>query len=162
MMQLSPIYLWTLEWQNGKPWMILPRSQMPLRTIKEVDLSSEEKRIASQELRDSVLYNDLPEMIPRVSERYSSPIIYTIQINFLVFSCESFVLVLRACKPSWSPPGFPPPAPIDPITCIYPFLRSYRPHLSDMDLRRSENYFFYKASLEVIKPHETSTAQKCI
>ena len=43
---------------------------MPLGTIEEVDLSSEDRRIASQELRDSVLYNDLPEMIPRVSERY--------------------------------------------------------------------------------------------
>ena len=34
---------------------------------------------------------------------------------------------------------------------IYPFLRSDQPHLSDMDLRYGENYFFYKATLEVIK-----------
>ena len=37
------------------------------------------------------------------------------------------------------------------IMSIYPFLRSDQPHLSDMDLRYGENYFFYKATLEVIK-----------
>ena len=84
--------------------MILPRSQMPLRTIKEVDLSSEEKRIASQELRDSVLYNDLPEMIPRVSERYSSPIIYTIQLT----SWSSAVRVLSLFSELASPLGLHP------------------------------------------------------
>ena len=93
------------EWQNGKPWMILPRSQMPLRTIEEIDLSSEERRIASQELKNSVLYNDLPEMIPRVSERYKfSNYIY--DPNKSPWSSAvrvlSYVLrFLRACKPHW-------------------------------------------------------------
>ena len=143
------------EWQDGKPWMTLPRSQMPLKTIEEIDLSSEERRIASQELRSSVLYNDLPEIIPRVSERYKfSKYLYDPNKSPWSSSVRilSYVLrFLRSCKPRWSPPWFPAPAPTDPIMSTYPFLRSDRPNLSDIDLRRGENYYFYKATLEVIK-----------
>ena len=58
------------EWQNGKDWMCLSISSMPLRTIKDINLSREDKRLASQETKTPIMYNDLPELVPKVTKRY--------------------------------------------------------------------------------------------
>ena len=58
------------EWQLGKPWMSFPHQDMPLRSVDEINLTSEDKRSASLETKDSIMFNELPEMIPRVSDRY--------------------------------------------------------------------------------------------
>ena len=143
------------DWQNGKSWMCLPREQMPLKTIQDVNLSAEEKRSVSLETKTSVMFNDLPELVPRVSERYIySNYIYDPNKSSWTSSVRIISYVIRfvsACKPSWSPSWFPPPAPTSPVSTEYPFILPDRPHLSDIELKRGENYYFLKATLEVKK-----------
>ena len=40
---------------------------------------------------------------------------------------------------------------MSPITTEYPFLRKDRPHLTDIEIKRAENYYFLKATKEVKK-----------
>ena len=143
------------DWQNGRDWMRLPTHLMPLKTIDEINLSSEEKRIASQETKHTVMHNDLPDLVPRVSERYKySQYLYDPNKRSWSSSVRIISYVMRfikACRLTFFPSWFPPLAPIDPVTTAYPFLRRDRPHLSDTDLKRGENYYFIKSTLEVIK-----------
>ena len=143
------------EWQNGKPWMYFPREKMPLKTIDEVNLSAEEKRNVSLETKTSVMFNDLPELVPKVSERYSfSKYIYNPNKLSWTSAVRVVAYIFRfisACKSSWSPSWFPPPAPMSPVSTEYPFILSGRPHLTDTELVRGSNYFFLKATLEVKK-----------
>ena len=143
------------EWQNGKPWMYLPRDEMPLKSVEQINLSAEEKRNAALETKNSVLYNDLPDLIPRVSERYNfSNYVYNPNKRSWVSSVRVVSYILRFishCKPGWSPPWFPSLSPVSPITTEYPFLRKDRPHLTDIEIKRAENYYFLKATKEVKK-----------
>ena len=143
------------DWQNGRSWMKLPRDQMPVKTVEEINLSSEEKRLASQETKQSVMFSDLPDLVPRVSERYKySQYLYNPNKRSWSSSVRILSYVLRfihACRPSWFPSWFPPPAPVNPVTSVYPFILKDRPHLSDTDLSRGGNYFFIKATQEVLK-----------
>ena len=99
------------EWQDGKCWMNLPVSEMPVKTIEEVNLSSEEKRLASQELKHFSMYNEITDLVPKVSERYKFS-------NYLVdpnkFSWEKSVRImgyvlkfLTLIKQDWKPIWFP-------------------------------------------------------
>ncbi len=107
------------EWQNGKGWMNLPVSEMPVKTINEVNLSSEEKRLASQELKHFFMYNDLADLVPKVSERYRFSL-YLVDPN--KFSWEKSVRImgyvlkfLSLIKKDWKPVWFPaaPPSSLD-------------------------------------------------
>jgi len=107
------------EWQNGKGWMNLPVSEMPVKTINEVNLSSEEKRLASQELKHFFMYNDLTDLVPKVSERYRFSL-YLVDPN--KFSWEKSVRImgyvlkfLSLVKKDWKPVWFPaaPPSFLD-------------------------------------------------
>ena len=143
------------EWQNGKAWMSLPHENMPLKTIEDINLSSEEKRIASRETKTQVLYNDLPEMVPRVSERYEFSK-YILNPNKRSWESSvrvlSYVLRFISCvRKNFYPPWFPPKSPIPPTSTPYPFILQNRPHLTDEEIACGENYFFYKATKEVIK-----------
>ncbi len=40
------------SWQEGQPWMWLPREQMPIKSAAEMTLTAEEKRQAATELRN--------------------------------------------------------------------------------------------------------------
>ena len=151
--EVSEIVL-TSEWQNGKTWMCLPLSEMPLRSVDEINLTSEEKRTASLETKGTVMYNDLPEMIPRVSERYKfSQFIFDPNKRSWTSSVRVLAYVIRfiaACRPQWKPVWFPPVSPVCPANSGYPFLRKNRPHLTEYDVKRGENYYFIKATQEVI------------
>ena len=58
-------------WQNGLPWMNLPRHLMPIKSMAEVMLSQAEKREASKEVKgqETVSYA-LTELKDKVKERY--------------------------------------------------------------------------------------------
>jgi len=143
------------EWQNGKAWMSLPFEEMPLKTIEDINLSSEEKRVTSQETKTQVLFNDLPEMIPRVSERYEfSKYIFNPNQRSWESSVRvvSYILRFISCfKRKFNPPWFPPMSPMPPTSTAYPFILQNRPHLTDEEIERGENYFFFKTTKEVIK-----------
>ena len=103
------------EWQDGKSWMNLPVSEMPVKTIDQMNLSSEEKRLASQELKHFSMYNDITDLVPKVSERYRFS-------NYLVdpnkFSWEKSIRImgyvlkfLSLIKQDWNPVWFPATPP---------------------------------------------------
>ena len=202
------------EWQNGKDWMRLPVSEMPIKTIQEINLSSEEKRLASQVLRPTVMYSELTELIPKVSERYkfSNYLVdpnrypWDKSLRVLGYVLKFLTLVKKDWRPVWFPPEAPfssitpsasddlsasdglsasddlsasvdfsatddPSASVDPSAAVDPSASDVNLHsdankepgsiilshpgcrvaLVEYELRRSENYFFYKATLEVIK-----------
>ena len=136
------------EWQLGKPWMSFPRQDMPLRSVDEINLTSEEKRSASLETKDSIMFNELPELIPRVSDRYKFSL-YLYDPNKRAWDSSvrvmSYVLrFLVCCKPGWSPLWFPPESPFTPMNSEYPFVQNGKPHLTESEVKRGENYFFYR------------------
>ena len=60
------------EWQNGKGWMELEQESMPLRTLAEITLTSEERRAASQEQKaPDIAGIVLSNLISKVGDRYS-------------------------------------------------------------------------------------------
>ena len=146
------------DWQCGKEWMRLPVHQMPIKSIDDINLSSEERRLASQESKVPVMFNVLPDLIPKVAERYRFSK-YILDPN--KYSWDKGVRVLgyvlrflRSFKKStrWSPVWFPSlPPRYKPETLCSPFLSLDIPLLSDYDLSVSENYFFYKSTLEVLE-----------
>ena len=143
------------EWQLGKPWMSFPRLDMPLRSVDEINLTSEDKRSASLETKDSIMFNELPELIPRVSDRYKFSL-YLYDPNKRAWDSSvrvmSYVLrFLVCCKPGWSPLWFPPESPFTPVNSEYPFVQNGKPHLTESEVKRGENYFFYRATKEVIQ-----------
>ena len=104
------------DWQVGKPWMRLERRDMPIRTSEEVTLSSEEKRLASKELRapdiSGIVLSNLRTM---VGERYSfskyivdpcamswpkSVRILAYVYRFISRKVSSWIKVLNRTKPS--------------------------------------------------------------
>lgn len=62
----------TSSWQNGKDWMSLPRDQFPIRTVDQVVLSGEEKRLAASELKaPDIAGYALSHLRSEVSARYA-------------------------------------------------------------------------------------------
>ena len=60
------------EWQQGKSWMKLEQEDMPIRTIEEITMTSEDRRLAAQELRaQDVGGIVLSNLKTTVGERYS-------------------------------------------------------------------------------------------
>lgn len=60
------------SWQSGNEWMRLERTSMPLRTCDDITLTSEERRIASQEMKSPDIAGIvLSNLVDRVGSRYS-------------------------------------------------------------------------------------------
>jgi len=60
------------QWQRGQPWMEMPRSKMPIKSAAEVTLTAEEKRVAATELRaKDVRGHQINLNTDAVSTRYS-------------------------------------------------------------------------------------------
>ena len=59
-------------WQSGYEWMRRPRAEMPLKTAKEVVLTSEEKRVAAAETRSKdIRGHSILLAIDKMATRYS-------------------------------------------------------------------------------------------
>ena len=59
-------------WQNGHPWMRLPRDKMPVRSIADIMLSQAEKREASREIKaQDVAVFLLTNLRSKAGERYA-------------------------------------------------------------------------------------------
>ena len=81
-------------------------------------MSSEDKRLASQETKTPIMYNDLPELVPKVTNRYRFS-------NYIIdpnkHGWESGVRIvayvfkfLNILKPGWDPVWFHQLHPLQP------------------------------------------------
>ena len=135
------------EWICGKEWMQMPQDNLPLKTIQEIQLSGEEKRLAAVELKAADVQGIfLSELKGKVAERYKfsryvlDPCRYrwekVVRIMGLVLI---FINLLQPqFEPDWKPPV--PPTQIS----------SYEEAKGqDWFSRWGENYFFFKGSHEV-------------
>ena len=60
------------DWIRGKPWMSQPRKEMPLRTLQEITLNSEEKKMAAKEMKAQDFHGYVFSTIEdKLAERYS-------------------------------------------------------------------------------------------
>ena len=136
----------TSEWQIGKSWMRLPSEDMPIRTIEQITLTSEERRLASketkaQDINGIVLVNLQSKVSDRCSfskyiidpNRFSWP--KTVRALSYAFR---FIDKLKV----WIKPWFPPTKEENNLSPeeLVP---------NDWEISRAENYFFFKASQEV-------------
>ena len=145
------------EWQSGKRWMSEKREDMPLKTLTDINLTSEERRIASSELRTPDISGIvLANLKSRVSDRYSFS-------NYLVDPCGlpwtksvrvlAFVFRFLDKKvPSWKKicPNLQNPDE-DPVNIDSTFQAQQNCQLSPGEIGRAERYFFLKATSEVKK-----------
>ena len=143
------------DWQNGPSWMAQPTDKMPIKTIEDVKLSGEEKRVAFLDLMPPDIQGiQLPVHIDKVSERYAfcnylvDPNKYgwyrAIRVTGLVFRAI-FCFYLKAKKTiklKWFPP-------FEGITDRTVLWARDKPVLSSYQQRIGEFYYYYKSTLEV-------------
>ena len=139
------------EWQIGKPWMRAPREAFPLKTIAEVTLTSEERRLASQESKvKDILGVTIPVFTSKTAVRYTFSRYLVDPIRFdwlklLRITALAFRFI-KAVRPNYNPPWFPSNN-LQPEfgTLINPSIPT------ELEIRRAENYIFYKCTAEVRK-----------
>lgn len=142
-------------WQKGKPWMSAPKDMWPLRTISQITIASEDKRINT---RYTVAPNPLNVVFTaaqsKVGEHYKfSNYLYDPNKFNWARAIRTMAYVLKFVRrgiesglgrkflPVWAPP--PPP----PQACkVNVFSR-----LAQHDLKWSEHYYFRLATKEVIR-----------
>lgn len=146
------------EWQNGKHWMRMEREEMPLRTINDITLTSEERRIASQEIKSpDVAGIVLSNLVTRVGDRYSyskylvDPCVmsWMKSVRVLAYVIRFLSRIAPNKTKLWSKLNYKPErrttdgASGEPET----ILQDYQ--LSNEEIEAAERYFFLKATAEV-------------
>ena len=131
------------EWQLGKEWMGMNYEDMPLKTIEDINLTSEAKRQASQEEKHADLFGvNLPELRHRVAERYDQfhylydPNRYGwIRATRVMGYVIKFIKVkLPNYEPCWKPP--------------LPLAEAEQPELERLQ-KYGEYYYYFKCTQEV-------------
>ena len=140
-------------WQNGAEWMQKERSAMPVKTLEEMKISQEDKKIASQEVKNNNIEGIvLPMLVTKVSERYAAS-------NYLVDPCKYnwmkavkvmslIIKYVRICVPAFKVNWAPVSGPDEPATVM--FCRN-KPALNSYDILYGENYYFQIGTKEVEK-----------
>ena len=140
------------DWQNGKNWMRGEYSDMPIRRPGDITLSNEEKRIAGEELKT-----------PKVDVKYSAAdqASYSITTTSLVGERYKYSgYLIDPCVRTWD-------KTVRILALVHKFFRLKIPswetkidgknaevlvgQISDLDISRSERYFFRKATQEVMQ-----------
>lgn len=144
------------DWQTGRGWMKDKFEDMPIRTIQELTLSNEERRLAAQESKiKDVSPVNIPMMHSRTAERYQHSG-YVVDPNRFswpkVLRVMSIVLKFassfkRNFKPIWQPPK----VGLDEYSTEQESRKKSFFKLSRYDLQFAENYFFSKCTSEVKK-----------
>ena len=144
-------------WQEGQPWMQLPREEMPIKSAAQVTLTAEEKRIAATELRAGDLrghqinvntgqvglrYNLSKYLVDPCQCAWSKAVRIVAIIQRFVSRCKAAVKVSR----SRSGP---------------PLVDSRAVVLTAEEIRVAENYFFKKATQEVYRFSKPSDYKQC-
>ena len=136
------------DWQNGKDWMKGERSDMPIRHPVDITLSNEEKRIASEETKTpkvDIAYNANFNVSTKslVGERYKfseyliDPCVRTWDKTVRIFALVHKFLRLKV--PNWEKKMYAEKSDVSPG------------QLTELDISRSERYFFLKATREVMQ-----------
>lgn len=125
------------DWQNGRPWMRLPREQFPLRNAAEITLTGEEKRTAATELKAPDIGGHVfINLKSTIGDRYTfSKYIVDPNIRKWPMSVRILARVLKFIR-------FMRPKK-------YPRKDAWNPRLTDEDIDAAEKYFFKKGTLEV-------------
>ena len=144
-------------WQEGQPWMQLPREEMPIKSAAQVTLTAEEKRIAATELRAGDLkghqinvntgqvglrYNLSKYLVDPCQCAWSKAVRIVAIIQRFVSRCKAAVKVSR----SRSGP---------------PLVDSRAVVLTAEEIRVAESYFFRKATQEVYRFSKPSDYKQC-
>ena len=138
------------DWQEGKDWMRGKREDMPLRTIAELTLTNEEKRVASQESKiKDILGVVTPVFTNHIAQRYgfSKYLVDPISYDWLkVLRITALVLrFVKRCRPVFHPVWFPAAEPPPTDNQVNPNIPT------QLEIRRAENCIFYKCTAEVKK-----------
>ena len=163
------------EWVSGKSWMKGPTAQMPLKTLSDIALNSEQKKLAAEETKNNningiVLHN----LRSKVSERLSYSKYHTDPTRFpwngpvrVMAVAFRFVdtLMKKVLKRTWQAPWFPEPIP----TCqteedFFEIQRDSKKLVfifNDFEISRAQNYFFYVATKEVKQFTKKSEWKHC-
>ena len=141
-------------WQRGFSWMSGPRENMPVLPLPQVEMSSDEKVAVSKEVRNSGLQGIvLNSMEEKVEQRYvtSKYIIDPCSMPWPKF-VRKLAVVLRAAEAFKTRGDAEKLAALQfpqfggkPVVCV-----------SEVDVKRAENYLFKCATLEVKQFHEVS------
>ena len=145
---------WDSDWQQGKDWMRLEREDMPVRTLEQVKVSSDDKKTAASELRtDNSSGIMLPLLATKVSDRYCFAK-YIVDPNhckswpWAVRVASCMLKFIRKIRPTWQPSWIPNSKPTDQtVTYVY----RGKNVLNEFDIRVGEKYFFHLTTLEVEK-----------
>ena len=159
-------------WQDGKQWMYMERADMPLKTIEQLTLSSEEQRIAGKE---SKLTGDTFASCKQIkildqektSARYDySNYVYDPTNRCWDKSVRVVALILKFVdnvmkgkqkpqKKGFTRPWSPNEAIFDEVQTRHTVLGDpggkICVQLSEYDIQRAENYYFHLATREVKK-----------
>ena len=138
------------EWQVGKAWMRLERSEMPLKTAAQLTLSSEEKRIAATECK-------APDFSGHVLTTYENKI-----EERYIFSRY----VVDPCKYPWQ-------KSLRILGCVFLFIRKLKAKVGGLpveesqgdpeyeDIEKARRYFFLKGTREVEKFSDSKDFKSC-
>ena len=138
------------EWQEGKAWMRSPREKMPLRSISDLTLTNEEKRVANQESKmKNILGVTTPIFSSHIAQRYAftrylvDPVGHDwLKVLRLTALAIRFV---KRCRPSFNPVWFTADHPPDSETQVNPKIPT------EVEIKRAENYIFFKCTAEAKK-----------
>jgi len=137
----------TSDWITGKSWMGEDRVDMPIKTVAQITLNSEQKIAASLELRArDVMGIHTNSLVDKVGTRYSfSNYVVDPNRNSWPKSVRIMGMVLafvdRLRRREWVKDWFPKK---DDGKRLRDFS-----HSSEYNLTRATNYFFFKATREV-------------
>ena len=137
----------TSIWVGGMYWMKLECDEMPLRTVEDITLNSEQKVAAAKELRArDVMGIHLNSLVDKVGSRYSFSEYVTDPVRTGWPKCVrvmamALAFIDRIMKKRWNKswfPVLPEGKTLKEISCY-----------DDYNLKRAENYFYFKATKEV-------------
>lgn len=148
------------EWQQGKPWMKLPYSEMPIKSMEDIIMSANEKREAAVELRTQDIAGIvMTNLVSKVADRHdlSRYLPDPSRISFdKLYKCRAAVMrfasnMIKAAKrrvaekkldlENTNPDNDRNDKQGEKVTSIITF--------SDEEIKSAETYFMKKATLEV-------------
>ena len=141
----------TKAWQTGFDWMKLDKQDMPIKSVEEIRMSQEERRLAGKEVKTDDINYAFPFDTDKVAQRYREseylhdPNKYGwIRATRVMGLIIKFVRrVVKSYKPGWEPP-----VQIDgPAVMIW----KNKVMLTSKDVQYGENYYYRMATLEVKK-----------